>query len=184
MATIQKTTGLTYEDYCQLPDDRNRYEIIDGVLYVSPAPSEKHQRSVGGLYEQVGPHVRRNGLGRMYVAPLDIVFANNSVVQPDLVFISRERLEILTEANVQGAPDLAVEVLSPSTRSYDLRQKWEAYARFGVRYYWLVDPVAQTIEAYELLGDGYELVASGVGSSTFRAPPFPDLAIDLSLLWD
>ena len=184
MAIIQKTTGLTYEDYCQLPDDRNRYEIIDGVLYVSPAPSEKHQRAITGLIEQAGPHVRGSRLGRIYVAPFDIVFANDSVVQPDLVFISRERLDILTEANVRGAPDLAIEVLSPSTRSYDLRQKWEAYARFGVRYYWLVDPVAQTIEAYELLENGYELIASAAGSTTFSAPPFPDLAIDLALLWD
>lgn len=184
MAIIQKTTGLTYEDYCQLPDDRNRYEIIDGVLHVSPAPSEKHQRAVTGLIVQVGPHVISGRLGRIYVAPLDIVLATNSVVQPDLVYISRERLAILTEANVQGAPDLAVEVLSPSTRSYDLRQKRDAYARFGVRYYWLVDPIAQTIEAYELLGDTYELVASGAGATTFRAPPFPDLEIGLALLWD
>lgn len=184
MAVIHKTTGLTYADYYELPDDGNRYEIIDGVLHVSPAPSEKHQRSITGLLEQVGPHVRRTGLGRVYVAPFDIVFEDRSVVQPDLVFISRERLAILTEANVQGAPDLAIEVLSPSTRSYDLRQKREAYARFGVRYYWVVDPLAQTIEAHELIGDTYELIGSATGAANFSAAPFADLPIDLSLLWD
>ncbi len=184
MAIIQKTTGLTYEDYCELPDDRNRYEIIDGVLHVSPAPSEKHQRALGGLFEQVGPHVRRRRLGRVYVAPLDILLSVGNVVQPDLVFVGRERLSVLTAANVQGAPDLVVEVLSPSTRSFDLREKRDAFGRHGVRWYWVVDPLAETIEAYELLGEAYELVASASGSVGFSAGPFPDLTIDLALLWD
>ena len=184
MAIIQKTTGLTYEDYCELPDDGNRYEIVDGMLHVSPAPSEKHQRAVTGLIAQIGPHVLQRKLGRVYVAPLDILLSVGNVVQPDLVYISRERLSVVTAANVRGAPDLVVEVLSPSTRAFDLREKRDAFARHGVRWYWVVDPIAETIEAYELLGEAYELVQSAAGPATFSAGPFADLAIDLALLWD
>jgi Uma2 family endonuclease len=184
VATITKTTGLTYADLQDFPDDGNRYEIIDGVLYVSPSPSEGHQRASGGLHEQVAPHVRRRGLGRVYAAPFDVKFSDGAVVQPDLMFVGRERLDIIRPDHVAGAPDLIVEILSPSTRAADLRVKWDAYARHGVPYYWLVDPVAETVEAYALRDGEYALIASASGRATFSAPPFPDLAIDLALLWD
>jgi Uma2 family endonuclease len=184
VATITKTTGLTYADLRALPDDGNRYEIIDGVLYVSPSPSEVHQRASGGLHEQVAPHVRRGRLGRVYAAPFDVKFADGVVVQPDLVFVRRERLEIVAPDSILGAPDLIVEILSPSTRSADLRVKWDAYARHGVPYYWVVDPLAESVEAYELRDGAYAAVASATGRTTFSAPPFEDLQIDLALLWD
>jgi Uma2 family endonuclease len=184
VAIITKTTGLTYADLQDFPDDGNRYEIIDGVLYVSPSPSEIHQRGSMGLTAQVGPHVLFKRLGRVYTAPFDVKFADGTVVQPDLVFVANDRLDILTAGNITGAPTLVVEILSPSTRTADLRVKRDAYARHGVPYYWLVDPALQTVEAYELRGGEYVRVAAGAGRTAFSAPPFPNLQIDLSLLWD
>jgi Uma2 family endonuclease len=184
VATITKTTGLTYADLQAFPDDGNRYEIIDGVLYVSPSPNEKHQRGTTGLMVFLGPHVVLGRLGRLYTAPFDVKVADATVVQPDLVFVANDRLGVVTEGNITGAPTLAIEILSPSTRPMDLKIKWDAYARHGVPYYWVVEPLAESVEAYELRDGAYAAVASATGRATFSAPPFPDLQIDLALLWD
>src|SRR4051812_27870361 len=123
MATPVKRTMLTYDDYLRLPDDGQRYEIIEGELYVSPAPSIKHQWTATQLTIVVGSHVGANDLGHVYAAPCDVFFSRASIVQPDLLYISRDRLGILTEPNVQGAPDLVVEVISPSSTKTDLETK-------------------------------------------------------------
>lgn len=174
---------LTYEDYCALPDDGRRYEIIEGVLYVSPSPSRAHQRAATRLASILDFHARDLNLGEVYAAPFDTVFSNISVVQPDVLFIRKDRLHILTDANVQGPPDLVIEVISPSSTATDQTVKRQLYAQYGVPHYWQAHPLEHWIRAFELRGADYVLVAEGRGDTTFSAPPFPDLSIRLTELW-
>ena len=187
MALPSRVEGkhYTYEDFLKLPDDGKRYEIIDGELYVAPAPTTKHQRTTTRLTSTLDLHTRAGRLGEVFTAPLDVVLANDAIVEPDIVYVSRARRRILTDPNVQGAPDLVVEVISPSTTRRDQETKRDLYARYGVRYYWLAHPIEEWVRAYELGKDGaYELVAEAHKDETFAAPPFPDLAIQLAELWD
>ena len=184
MATPVRRAMLTYQDYLQLPDDGKRYEIIEGELYVSPAPSMKHQFTATQLTIVVGGYIGEHGLGNVYAAPTDVLLADPSVVQPDLLFIRRDRLHILTAPNVKGAPDLVVEVISPSSTKTDQEVKRALYAKYGVPHYWIFEPVEQWVRAFELGADGtYELVAEASGDALFSAPPFPDLTIPLARLW-
>ena len=135
---------FTYEDYCNAPEDK-RYELHDGDLVVVPSPKEQHQDVTGNLFIRLTLFVREGALGRTYIAPFDIVFSNHDVVQPDVIFVSNERHDIITPDNIQGAPDLVIEVLSPSTAHRDRTFKRALYARHGVREFWLVDTDAQTV---------------------------------------
>ena len=185
MAIRLKRSGLTYQDYLQLPDDGQRYEIIDGELYVSPAPSMKHQRVSTRLTFVLTGHTLPGGLGQVFSAPFDVRLADPSTVQPDIVYVSRAHGDIITPQNARGAPDLVVEIISPSSTQMDLEIKRDLYARHGVKYYWVAHPLEEWLRAYELGADGqYELVAEGQGDMTFSAPPFPDLTLRLSFLWD
>ncbi|HLF25177.1 MAG TPA: Uma2 family endonuclease [Anaerolineae bacterium] len=151
-----ETRKMAYADYAAMPDDGHRYQVIDGELIMTPAPSASHQGFLLNLVRLIDAHVRAAGLGKIYFAPFDVVLSNENVVQPDLLFISKERLSIITDANVQGAPDLVVEVLSPGTAQLDKTPKRDLYARFGVREYWLVSPEAGTIEVLVLRADLFE----------------------------
>ncbi|MCL4521988.1 MAG: Uma2 family endonuclease [Firmicutes bacterium] len=148
---------FTYTDLTQLPEDGKRYEILEGDLAVSPSPNQKHQRCVWRIvsFFQL---MEQAGYGQGYAAPFDVVFDEHNVTEPDVLFIRTERLSIVTEANVQGAPDLVVEVLSPSTRARDLGVKVHLYARFHVQEYWVADPDAETLTVYRLGADGYQQV--------------------------
>jgi len=141
--------GVRYEaDYIwDSPDDGNRYEVIDGELYVTPPPVWEHQFSSGKLFLHIGQHVYHHRLGRVVTAPVGVKLDEGSGVQPDLVYVSNERVNIVTERGVEGAPDLVVEILSPSTRNYDLGLKMERYARAGVPHYWVADPRRRALDA-------------------------------------
>ena len=143
---------LTYDDYAKTPEGE-RWELIDGELFMPPSPKEAHQSVQGNLGARMLLYARDNDLGRVYFAPFDVVLSEHDTVQPDILFVARERLAIVTEDNIQGAPDLVVEIRSPSTARQDWTVKRELYARRGVREYWLVDPEAATI-AVLLLHDG------------------------------
>ena len=119
---------LTYRDYAHTPEDE-RYELLDGELIITPAPAEVHQRVATLLGWRVAQFVSENDLGRVYVAPFDVVLSDTDVVQPDLLFISNERVHVVTPANVQGAPDLVVEILSPTSAERDRTFKRRLYAR-------------------------------------------------------
>ena len=147
---------LTYEDYCQIPSDENRYEVIDGALFMSPSPVERHQRIFINLIIRLGPFVEESGLGRLYGAPFDVILSDHNVVQPDLLFVSKERLSIITEKNVQGAPDLLIEILSESNRRQDEVVKRKVYESHGVQEYWVVDPVLEIVKVYRLKEGKYE----------------------------
>jgi len=174
---------LTYDDYVGLPDDGRRYEILDGELEVSPAPAPKHQGVSANLLVMLLTHVQERGLGRVYHAPIDVILARDSIVQPDLVFVTAGRESIVTERGIEGPPDLAIEILSPWSVRRDRVAKAELYARYEVRHYWIVDPVAQKIEMYEPEGAVYGLVATHEGATRACTSLFPDLEIDLGRVW-
>src|SRR5215212_3349873 len=151
---------LTYDDFVQFPDDGKRHELIDGEHYVTPSPNTKHQDILGNLFGLIWTHVQSHPVGRAFLAPFDVVFSDFDVVEPDLLYISRERLDgVLTKAHVRGAPDLVVEIASPSTRRRDETIKRRLYERFGVLEYWVIDTDLDAIKVFRRVGERYERVA-------------------------
>ena len=169
MVDTKPTTKLTYEDYRKTPDDE-RWELLDGELVMAPSPTTIHQRVSRTLVRIVEDFVIQTQLGEVLNAPLDVVLSNTNVVQPDLLFVSTERQHIVTDTNIQGAPDLVVEILSPSTTSRDWRIKMDLYAQHGVREYWIVDPDGQRVWVMAG-GDGtLEEVGNYARSDTLASP--------------
>jgi len=168
---------LTYEDYVLLPNDHNRYEILEGELAVTPAPSTKHQTASGNLFILLAQHIKAHDLGKLFHAPIDLILASTSVLQPDLVFVSKDRQRIITEKAIEGVPDLVIEILSPTTSRTDRVTKAQIYARHSVPAYWIVDPEQEVIEIYLLEVDGYRLAATLQGEIPMFAPPFKELEI-------
>jgi Uma2 family endonuclease len=175
---------LTYKDYEALPDDGRRYEIHEGELSVTPAPTPDHQRRSGRLFTVLSAHVNGRGLGEVFFAPVDVILTDTSIVQPDLVFVAADRAGAVSSRGIEGPPTLVIEILSPSTARTDRHTKLQLYARHGVPYYWIVDPDSRTIEAYALAGDRYAVVARAAGDGTLAAPPFEELTIALATIWD
>ena len=165
---------LTYPELRLMPDDGKRYELIDGEVFVTPSPSEKHQRVLTNLLVGIHNHVKAKGLGRVYIAPFDVVFGEKTALQPDLLFVSAKRTGIIGPEYVLGAPDLVVEVLSPYRQSYDRVTKLEQYALYGVAEYWIVDPVAENADIYVLAGKRYELKGTFAGHDILQSPLLPD----------
>ncbi len=160
---------LTYADYLATPEDK-RYELLDGELLMLPAPDELHQRTQAELGYNVMAFVKTRGLGRVYFSPTDVVLSDVDVVQPDLLFVSNDRLDILTAAGVQGAPELVVEILSPGTAERDKGYKRALYAQHGVKEYWLVGTDAGTITVLLLEETGYEVVGTFGEGDTLTSP--------------
>jgi Uma2 family endonuclease len=181
----QGVSKLTYEDLLLFPDDGRRHEIIDGEHFVTPAPHTRHQWVSQNLNRLLDRHVMEHRLGRVYYAPVDIVLSDVDVVQPDLVFISQQRLDIV-EAVVRGAPDLVVEIASPGSRRQDEVLKRGLYERAGVQEYWLVDPEAETVKVFrgrEGGGYGRPLLLSALEGDRLESPLLPDLQIPLPLVF-
>ena len=173
---------LTYDDYASLPDDE-RYELIDGELMSMPSPKEIHQAMSGTLFLSVGAFVRAMKLGKVYFAPFDVILSDIDVVQPDLIFVSDERSRIVTEDNIRGAPDLVVEILSPSTADHDRMVKRDIYARHGVSELWLIDPYARTVTVLTPGADGYDAHAVHGEGDTLTSPTLTGFSLDLSELF-
>src|SRR4030067_2751798 len=146
----------TYEDYLKTPEDK-RYELINGDLLMTPSPIPNHQRVSGKLEFILRKFITENNLGEVFYAPCDVCLDNENVVQPDILFISKDRLGIIGEKNVQGAPTLAIEILSESTAYRDLVQKKKLYSRFGVKEFWIVIPGEESIDVYILKENTYQL---------------------------
>ena len=148
----------TYEDWLKLPDDGYRDEVIDGVLYTSPPPLIRHQRSSIRIVDTFLAFLKLHPLGEVLYAPVGVRLPNQPIpLQPGLVFVRVERLTIVGENYIEGVPDLIVEILSPSNWLYDRREKMRVYQEAGVPEYWIVDPRAQTIEVYVLEQGVYQL---------------------------
>ena len=182
IAMKQAKVRYNYNDYLLLPEDKH-YEILDGELYMVAAPNTKHQRVSIRLVVALLQHVEQKDLGEIFHAPCDVLLSDENVVQPDILFVRKERAGIIKEANLQGAPDLVVEILSPGTRSKDLELKRKAYARFGVQEYWIVDPEADTVEVLVWNELGY--VTAGVYAKADRlsSPLLPELNLPLSKIF-
>ena len=178
------STKFTYEDLQHIPPDRNRYEIVDGELFVTPSPITLHQRIVTNLSGELRQHVRKHRLGEVFVAPLDIVFSFTTVLEPDLIFVSKSRRRVVGEKNISGPPDLVVEVLSESTAKLDREIKPKQYALYGVSEFWRVDPFEETVEVFRLKEGEYELAARLGFAENLTSPLFPGLILPVSSLWE
>ncbi|HKR66125.1 MAG TPA: Uma2 family endonuclease [Thermoanaerobaculia bacterium] len=165
----QTSTKWTYEDYALLPEDGRRHEIVDGEHYVNPAPNTRHQIVVATLITELRSFASAHGLGQVIGSPIDVVLSANDIVQPDIIFVSKGRRSIITRANIQGAPELVIEVLSDSTRRYDELTKRKLYEKFGVAEYWVVDPELEIVKI------GRQEISSG----TLTTPLLPGFALDV-----
>lgn len=177
-STATEKKKHTYEDYLKTPDDV-RYELIQGDLLMTPSPVTKHQRilrKIGFILEQ---HVTQNDLGEIFLAPYDVYFDDENVVQPDILFISRERLNLIGEKNMQGPPDLVIEILSESTAYRDLIQKKKLYARYGVKEYWIVIPEEESVGIYIIKNDIFTLDKNFGKDETLESPLLKGLKIVL-----
>jgi Uma2 family endonuclease len=150
---------LTYDDLLAMPDDGQRYEIINGELIVNPAPTSGHQRVFFQLARLLDEYAQATGAGEVFLAPLAVKLGRFDVVEPDLVFLAASRPRVPDADNaIDYAPDLVVEILSPSSRSTDRVKKMALYARSGVREYWIADPDQRTLAINVLEGDAFHTV--------------------------
>lgn len=171
---------LDYTDYAAAPADGRRYEILDGGLVVTPAPSPAHQRISRRLERQLDAYFR-DARGEMFHAPIDVILSPGDVVQPDIVIVSDPGQ--VSERGIEEAPLIVVEILSPSTREHDLGLKAQRYAEHGVRHYWVVDPEAKRLDCHRLEAGGYRCIATGEGDAVLAHPDWSGLSIELSRLW-
>ncbi len=173
---------FTVDDYMTAPEEK-RYQLLDGEMVLAPSPTSRHQAIVRELSAALHRFVTEHELGQVWFAPLDVVLSDHDVAQPDLLFVSSARAGIVTEANVQGAPDLVAEVLSPGSTQHDRGYKRTLYGRSGVREYWIVDPESRTVEVYVAGDHGlYHQATYGRGEA-LTSPLLPGLAIDLEAVF-
>ena len=174
---------LTYDDFVLFPDDGMRHELIDGEHYVTPCPNTQHQRVSGNLHFMIRSWLETHPLGEVFMAPFDIVFTRFDVVEPDLLYMSHERAaEVLTSMNVQGAPEIVVEIASPSTRKRDDTIKRNLYERAGVTEYWIVDPKTDVVRVYRRVDTRFERAAelSREAGDSLTTPLLPGLRLPLA----
>ena len=181
-STATEKKKYTYEDYLKTPDDV-RYELIEGDLLMTPSPVTKHQRILRELGFELLSFARVKDLGEIFLAPFDVHLDNENVVEPDILFISKQRLHIIGEKNVQGPPDLVIEILSESTANRDLVQKKRLYAKFGVKEYWIVIPGEEIVEIYTLKDALYVLCKSFGKENAIESPLLKGLKIDLKKIF-
>jgi Uma2 family endonuclease len=178
----QSNVRFDYSDYLQLPEGK-RYEILAGELYVVPAPNTRHQRISLRIQTALVRQIAEKGLGELLSAPYDVVLSEENVVQPDILFVRKDRLSLIGEQNLPAAPDLIVEILSPATRKKDLAIKQKIYARFGVQEYWIVDPEADRVEVLTWRESGYITVGVYGATDHLLSPLLPDIDIPLAALF-
>jgi len=185
VAAKTSTGLLTYQEYLTFPDsDGLKKEIIEGDLYMTPAPSIKHQQISSTLFYQLFIHVAKNKLGKVLYAPCDVLLSNINVLQPDIIFIARENYDILTEYNIQGAPDLLIEILSPSTQDTDRIFKKRIYEKFGVKEYWILDPILETVEIWSSTKNKYQLLINATKDDTIESRVIAGLRLALVTVFD
>lgn len=184
-ATYGKEGGYTYEDYLQIPEEPGyRYEVLEGMLVKEPSPSLQHQRISRELGRQLMTFFEDfDSDGELFFAPLDVTLLAGNVLQPDILFVSGARKEIMSEERIDGPCDLVVEIMSPANRRKDRLQKMEIYRQAGIPHYWLADPEENTLEAFLLKDGNYTLMYAGGPGDAFAHPAFPGLSLDLDKIF-
>lgn len=177
MEAVEKKT-YTYEDYAQLPEGAP-YQLIGGELVMSPAPTPRHQRILLNLSVALHLFVEEHDLGAILFAPTDVYLSEIDTPQPDILFIARARLDIIGEKYIEGAPDLIMEILSPSTAYYDLKKKKRLYEASGVKEYWIVDPEAREIEVYALIEGRFDLFGREAGQGSVTSKLLDGFSVNL-----
>ena len=175
MLTAEKQKA-TYDDYALLPEGA-KYQLIDGEIIEMPTPIVAHQNAVLNLAFEFEKLNRAKKLGRVIVAPMDVFLDIHNTFQPDVMFISNERASIIGTDIVRGAPDLVVEVLSPSTAYYDLRKKMPTYFKYGVKECWIIDVSERAVERYALMNDEPMRISKSTGNQRITTPVLPDLTL-------
>lgn len=184
MAIDRSKQLLTYEDYAALPYDGKRYELIDGELQLVPAPTLSHQDLAGQIYLLLRLYLGSHPGGRVFISPVDVVLGPHQVLQPDVLYVSPERLKVLTEPNVQGAPDLVVEVLSTGTSRRDTGRKRQLYDEYGVREYWIVHQKVVEVDVYRRGAAGrLARVASLEAGDVLETPVLPGLHLAVASIY-
>ena len=179
---IPKNKKYTYEDYAKLPEGAP-YQLIGGELIMTPAPTPYHQYISGNIYSILKEFVEKNNLGQLYYSPIDVYFEETETYQPDIIFISKERLDIIKETKIEGAPDLVIEILSPATAYYDLRKKFKIYEKHGVKEYWIVDPEEKSIEIYQNQEGKFKLIQMAKEKDTVNSSLFKDFELNLEKIF-
>ncbi len=175
---------LTFEQFRELPADGKRYELLFGRVHATPTPATRHQFTLQNLSQNLGPYVYKNRLGEVCQAPLDVRLGEETVLQPDFIFVSNARAGIIQENWIAGSPDLAVEVLSPSTAGHDRATKLPIYAEARVPEVWFIDPKARTVEVLTLQGAKYLVEATYAGHHVLISNLFPGWQLSLDDLFD
>jgi Uma2 family endonuclease len=178
---------LTYDDYVLFPEDGNRHELIDGEHFVTPTPIRKHQAIVTNLTGLIWSYLQEQPIGRVFTAPFDVIFSDHDVVEPDVIYVSHERAALIETAPwIRGAPDLVVEIGSPSTRKRDETIKRRLYERFGVLEYWVVDPEIDAIKVFRRVDDRYTRVSELLleHDEVLTTPRLPGLELRLAKIFE
>lgn len=172
----------TYSEFARLPGEGStRYEIIAGELVVTPGPSGQHQRVVGRLFAALFGFVDAHALGEAFPGPFDVLFAEGDYLEPDILFVGKDRSHLISDRGVEGPPDLVVEILSPSTAVRDRGIKIERYRLYGVPEYWVVDPEERTIEVWDLVGGATRPAAFGLDDTLRWTPPGASATLAIAL---
>jgi len=176
--------GWTSEMYAALPDDGQRYEVVQGVLLMSPAPETAHQGIIAQIHHHLYERFFAPRLGLVFMAPIDVVLSSRTTIQPDILVVLKEHVNRVQTKRIVGVPDLVVEVISPSSATYDRLVKYSVYEQVGVSEYWLVNASEQTIEVFAL-GDGlYQSLGLFQGEQLIQSRLVPGEAVPAAQLFD
>lgn len=173
----------TYTGYAAIPDDGKMYEVVKGVLYMSPSPTPGHQDVNGEIFGYLRQFVKLAGLGRVFAEPTDVELSPGDIVKPDVFVVLNEHLDRIKPTRIVGAPDLVVEILSPGTWRHDLHEKFDAYARAQVPEYWIVSPSEQVVEVFVLEDGAYQSLGVFQGSAILPSRVVPDWSVPVERLF-
>jgi Uma2 family endonuclease len=176
------STKFTHADLLVMPNDGKRREIIDGDLYVTPSPRYSHQKVSARIFAAFVRYLDTHPIGEIAIAPLDVILSDFDVLEPDLLFVMNEHRNVFQDW-VRGAPDLVIEILSPTTNTIDRGPKLKAYARYGVAEYWIVDPVEKAVEVYSLTPTGYQLTRSFSEEESLSSAMLPGFELQVGSLF-
>ena len=168
----------TYEDYLKLPEGAP-YQLINGELVMSPSPTTYHQIIANNISTLLTQYVRKNKFGTILFSPIDVYFEKHETYQPDIIFVSKERKEIIGEKKIEGAPDLVIEILSESNAYYDLKHKKNIYEKYGVKEYWIVDPIEKSVEVFESKEKKFTLIDRKEEKGKIKSKIFTGLKIQV-----